>query len=201
MKAALDNLIGELAQEANPRRRRQMLQAGRQWWSAEAVTHFYDEVVRLLHVDVQQAERIARSAVWLSERIGDDASRAASLRALAHIFYRKRKYEDSVELYQVALATYEKLGLSLEAGRTLNSSLQSLIYLGRYSDAMEYAKRARSIFRRHGDRLRLARLDANMGNILYRQDRFEEALKLYQQSHRAFLEIGQPPDVAISLKN
>ena len=87
------------------------------------------------------------------------------------------------ELYQKSLAIYQRLGNRLEAGRTLNSSLQSLIYLGRYEEAMEYAARARAIFERHGDRLRLARLDANMGNVLYRQDRFEEALALYQRAY------------------
>ena len=40
-----------------------------------------------------------------------------------------------------------------------------------------------------------------MGNILYRQDRFEEALELYQRAYNAFLEIGEPQDIAISLKN
>ncbi|MCU1235735.1 MAG: Tetratricopeptide 4, partial [Candidatus Solibacter sp.] len=197
----LAKLMADLAQEPNARRRRQLLQAEHELWKPETVTHLYDEVVRLLHVDVQQAERMARAALLLSERLNDDASRAASQRALAHIFYRKRKYDTSVELYDRALALYEKLGDDLEAGRTLNSSLQSLIYLGRYADAMDAAERARTIFERQGDRLRLARLDANMGNILYRQDRFEEALELYRRAYYAFLEIGEPQDVAISLKN
>src|SRR5205814_9479677 len=35
----------------------------------------------------------------------------------------------------------------------------------------------------------------------YRQDRFEEALVLYQRAYAAFLEIGEPQDVAIALKN
>jgi tetratricopeptide (TPR) repeat protein len=39
-----------------------------------------------------------------------------------------------------------------------------------------------------------------MGNILYRQDRFEEALELYQRAYTTFLEIGEPQDVAISLQ-
>ena len=46
------------------------------------VTRFYDEVVRLLHVDVRQAERIARAASQVAGRLGDDASRAAGLRAM-----------------------------------------------------------------------------------------------------------------------
>jgi CHAT domain-containing protein/tetratricopeptide (TPR) repeat protein len=197
----LEKLLSDLAREPVGRRRRHLLQAQRQFWKPETVTRLYDEVVRLLHVDVHQAERMARAAMQMAKGVGDDASRAAGQRALAHIYYRKRKYEASIELYQSALALYEGLGNDLETGRTLNSSLQSLIYLGRYQDAMEAAERARAIFERLGDRLRLARLDANMGNILYRQDRFEEALELYQRAYRAFLEIGEPQDVAISLKN
>jgi CHAT domain-containing protein/tetratricopeptide (TPR) repeat protein len=198
---SLDQLIGELAREPNPRRRRQILQTQRELWQPDTVSRLYEEVVRLLHVDVQQAERIARAAADMADKIGDEASQAASLRALAHIYYRKRQYEFSVDLYDKALAIYERVGDEREAGRTLNSSLQSLIYLGRYFEAEEHARKAREIFTRLGDRLRLARLDANMGNILYRQDCFEEALELYQRAYRAFLEIGEPQDVAISLKN
>jgi CHAT domain-containing protein/tetratricopeptide (TPR) repeat protein len=197
----LDQLLGELAREPNPRRRRQIIQGRRDAWCPETVSRLYDEVVRLLHVDVQQAERVARAASMIAESIGDEASQAASLRALAHIYYRKRQYKESVDLYERALEIYQRAGDEREAARTLNSSLQSLIYLGRYPEAEQYARRARDIFERLGDKLRLARLDANMGNILYRQDCFEDALSLYERAYQAFLEIGEPQDVAISLKN
>ena len=183
----LDELLANLAQEPNARRRRQLLQSRADLCRPDTVTRLYDEVVRLLQVDIQQAERMARAAWLLAGRLGDDASRAAGLRALGHVHYRRRKYEKSLDLYQESLAIYQRLGDALEAGRTLNSSLQSLIYLGRYPEAMDYAEQARQIFERLGDRLRLARLDANMGNILYRQDRFEEALELYLRAYDAFL--------------
>ena len=199
--SALQVLLAGLAREPNPRRRRRLLLSNPELLRPQTVTGLYDEVVRLLHVDIQQAERVARAASLLAGRLGDDASRAAGLRALGHVHYRKRKYQAAVDLYQESLAIYERLGDALETGRTLNSSLQSLIYLGRYPEAMDHAQRARQIFQRLGDRLRLARLDANIGNILYRQDRFEEALELYLRAYHAFLEIGQPQDVAISLKN
>ena len=182
----MDRLLADLAQEPNPRRRRQLLQARADLWRAEDVSRFYDEVVRLLHVNVQQAERIARAAFLIAERLGEAAPRAAGLRALGHVYYRKRKYETSLDHYQQSLELYRGLGDPLEAGRTLNSSLQSLIYLGRYAEAMDQAPEAREIFERAGDRLRLARLDANVGNILYRQDRFEEALELYQRAYDDF---------------
>src|SRR5215471_3250448 len=93
---ALDRLIQELAHEPNPRRRRQLLQSHREAWRPETVTRLYDEVVRLLHVDLQHAERVARAASEVADKIGDEASQASSLRALAHIYYRKRQYEFSV---------------------------------------------------------------------------------------------------------
>src|SRR5471030_579957 len=94
--ANLEELMLRSAAELNPRRRRQLLNLCRPWWQPETVTRFYDEVVRLIHVDVEQAERMARSAAWLAERLGDDASRAAGLRAMGHILYRKRKYLPSL---------------------------------------------------------------------------------------------------------
>src|SRR5437879_4164027 len=127
---SLDQLITELAREPNPRRRRQVLAGHRDAWRPETVSRFYEEVVRLLHVDVLQAERIARAASTIAEGIADEPSLAASLRALAHIYYRKRQYKDSVDLYERALEIYERVGDEREAARTLNSSLQSLIYLG-----------------------------------------------------------------------
>ena len=57
--------------------------------------------------------------------------------------------------------------------------------LGRYAEAIDApGGRAISAARRPA---RLARLDANVGNILYRQDRFEEALELYQRAYDASL--------------
>ena len=197
----LEQLTANLAREPNARRRRELLRAHPALWQPGTVSRLYDEVVRLLHVDLQQAERLARAAAQIARKTGDPTSQAAGIRALAHIHYRKREYETSLELYKKALAIYNRLGDEREAGRTLSSSLQSLIYLGRYSEARRCARRARGIFTRLGDRLRLARLDANMGNVLYRQDRFGEALELYQRAYAAFVEIGEPQDVAISLKN
>ncbi len=201
MAESLEKLMAQLAAEPDSARRRKLLASGPVPWTPLAVAVLYEEVIRLLHVDIEQAGRVARAALWAAGRARDAASRASALRALGHVFYRKRDYTRSVNLYRQALAIHTRLGDEREAARTLSSSLQSLIYLGRYQEALEHAARAREIFSRHGDRLRLARLDANLGNIYYRQDRFEEALELYQRAYLAFRESGEPQDVAISLKN
>ena len=199
--ASLESLVELLALQPDSRRRRQLLQAGREWWKPETVARLYDEVVRLVRVDLRQAERLARAAAWIAAQIDDEGSRAASLRAMGHVFYLKRKYEPARQHYQAALAIYERLGMELDVGRTISGSLQTLIYLGRYDEAFACAERAHTIFLEHGDHLRLARLDTNMGNILHRQDRFEEALERYQRAYTTFARIGDPQDVAITLQN
>jgi CHAT domain-containing protein len=200
--ANLESFMELLALQPNPRRRRQLLLAGPQWWKPETVARLYDEVVRLVRVDLRQAERLALAAEWISAQIDDEVTRAISLRAVGHVSYLQRKYEPARERYQAALAIYERLGMELDVGRTISGSLQTLIYLGRYDEAFAGAQRARDIFLKHGDHLRLARLDTNMGNVLHRQDRFEEALERYQHAYTTFARIGDDPqNVAITLQN
>src|SRR5665647_854116 len=76
MPSGFAELLVDLAHEPTPRRRRQLLETHRDLWRPETVTRFYDEVVRLLHVDIQQAERMARALSLVAEHLGDDASRA-----------------------------------------------------------------------------------------------------------------------------
>ena len=197
----LDSLVESLVQEASPLRRRQLLMAARDCWNTETVGRFYDEAVRRSNVDIPQAERMARSAAWLSGKLGDDGARASGLRALGHIFERKRRYVQALAHFEQALEIYERMGDEIEVARTLNFSLHCVTYLGRYEDALAWASRAEDIFARHGDRARLARLNGNIGNLLHRQDRFDEAMERYRRAYASLIEIGEPRDVATALQN
>ncbi len=170
----------------------------------ETVSQLYDEIIKRARADLKQADRLAAVTRWLAEQLDDDYCRALSLRASGHILYLRAKHTAALEHYQSALALFERLGREHEVGRTLNSSLHVLIYLGRYDQAFQWGQRARQIFERHGDRLRLARLDINMGNILYRQDRFEEALESYHNAQAGLApldEAEKSQDVAVVLRN
>jgi tetratricopeptide (TPR) repeat protein len=199
--AALDKLVAELTAEPQPLRRRQILLAARECWSPEAVTRLYDEMIRLVRIDVGHADRLARAAAWIGEQIGDDYSRATGLRALGHIAQLRRKYEPAREHYQTALRIYERLGKELEVGRTLNGSLQTLVYLGRWEEAFAYASRAEEIFTRLGERRHLARLDIAVGNVLHRLDRFDEAQQRYERALAVCKELNDVQYVAIALRN
>jgi CHAT domain-containing protein len=160
-----------------------------------------DQIPVLSRVDLRQAGNVARAAAWIAEQLNDDFCHAHSLRADGHMFFLGGEHARAVECYSSAEIRFERLGAEIELGRTLSSSLQALIYLGRYEEAFASAEKARAIFERAGDRVRLARLDANLGNVLHRLDRFEEALKIY---HRAFEELSrsaEPEAAATVLHN
>jgi tetratricopeptide (TPR) repeat protein len=121
---------------------------------------------------------------------------------MGHVLLIRGKYSEALERYDGARELFRTLGREVDLGRTLSGGvLQSLICLGRYEEAFTAAGQARAIFERHGDRLRLARLDSNLGNILYRQDRFQEAIALYERAHEQLARVGEPQDVAAVLSN
>ena len=171
-------------------------------WDPVVVEQLYEQVVRVARVDVRQAKRLADGAAWLAAKLGDGRSRAQSLRASGHVLLIGRRYRDALQRYRAALRLFRAAGAHIDVGRTLSGgALQSLILLGRYQEAAASAREARRIFERHGDVLRLARLDSNVGNIFFRRNRFAEALALYERAHQQLARVGQPQDVAAVLIN
>ena len=194
-------LIEQLVRAPNGQARVRMLRRHRDLWTPALIQRMYDDVVRLARIDLQQAGRLARAAMWLADQIGDEGSRAQSLRAMGHVSVILGRHRDAVKHYDGALRLSRRLGRDIDVARTLNGALQSLSSLGRYDEAFASAEEARTIFERHGNRLGLARLDTNLGNILYRQDRFEEALARYERAYQHLSHIGAPEDVAAVLSN
>ena len=195
-------LLDQLGVQSSRRAMVAFLRQQRQLWDPAAVESLYERVVRVARVDLRQAERLADAATWLADKLGDDRSRAQSLRAVGHVLLIGRKYAEALERYGAALQLFRTAGQDIDVGRTLSGgALQSLIHLGRYQDALASAQEARRIFKRHGDLLRLARLDSNVGNILFRQNRFREALALYERAQAQLANVGEPQDVAAVLIN
>ena len=199
--SSVEQLIEQIAGQTNDRARRMFLRRNRELRNVAVVRRLYEEVARRARADVDAAERFARAAAVLAGWLKDPVARAYSLRADGHICFIRGKQEPALARYKAALKLFERAGLKQDVGRTLNGALQTLIYLGRYQTAFAWAQRARKIFAGTSDRLRLARLDTNLGNILYRQDRFEEALERYRSAAGELRRLGEPQDVAAVLSN
>ena len=165
------------------------------------VAYLSDAVAKVIHVDLDHAERLSTAAGWLAARVGDDHGRARAMRALGNVRFSRGKYAQALGLWDEAVDLFRSRGSEIEVGRTLSNSLQALIFLGRYEEASRRALVARGLLERAGDRVCLARLDCNLANLFYRQDRFPEALELYRRAYEQFLEQGGIHDVAAALRN
>src|SRR6266850_6983873 len=157
---ALDALVGQLAEFSTSRARVSFLRRHEEFRDPAVVEHLYARVVRLARIDLQQADRLAQAAKWVADRLADDGSHAQSLRATGHVLFIRGKYKEATEHYNAAVKRFRRAGREVDVARTLNGALQSLISLGKYDEALEWAGQARVLFERHGIALGLARLDS-----------------------------------------
>lgn len=181
--------------------RRVFLQQNPHLQHQSMVVYLASQVPTIARDDVDRALQLAGLASWLAEILNDDYCRARSARAMGHPLQLKGKHRESLLEYQKALDLFTKLNLESEVGITLSGSLQPLILLGNYEESRLREEKARRIFKAQGDKLRLARLDANLGNILHRQDRFQEALVLYHRAEQSLQQFDAMDDLAIVLNN
>jgi tetratricopeptide (TPR) repeat protein len=170
-------------------------------WTPALIVRLADEVTAHTQVDLGQAESWLVAVRWLAAHTTDTTARARASRAAGHVASLRGRYRVALAHYRDALAGFRKARLSLETAITRSGALQTLIYLGRYREAFRWATLARRVFATRGDDLRLARLETNVGNILHRHDRFEEALARYQSALEAFVRGHHPRDEAIVLRN
>lgn len=159
------------------------------------------EARQRMRVNLTDAIAYSAAAYAVARYLKSPKSLAESLKMRGHVAYLGGKYRQAAKAYEKAIEILEKLGDEVEAGRTLSSALQTLIYLGRYDAALAWGDRARDIFERHTDQLRLARLDANIANVLHRQDRLQEALAKYESAISEFRRLGDRDSIAIALRN
>jgi CHAT domain-containing protein len=142
-----------------------------------------DAAVRtLVRVDLKKAQDLAQAAVTVANQLGDYESRAYAVRATANSLGFLGQNKEASELHTQAIELFKQAKKPMEVGRTLSTSIQSLILLGEYERAHSAADEARKIFFEAGDTARLARLDINVANIFYRQDKFREALDCYRRA-------------------
>src|SRR5262249_2225145 len=106
-------------------------------------------------VNAVESLRIAEAVLAVAETTAGDEPVAPGLRAKANALWVMNRNKAAIILFDRAASIYEKAGNETELGRTLSTSIQALIRVGQYARAMEGAERAREIFTRTGDKLRL----------------------------------------------
>ncbi|HYL13633.1 MAG TPA: CHAT domain-containing tetratricopeptide repeat protein [Terriglobales bacterium] len=167
----------------------------------EVIEQLAPLVVKKIRVDAWEALRLAESVVLIARKLRRKECIALALRAKANALHACGKNRAAVAHHDQAYQIYASRGSWKEAARTLSSSIQPLILLGKYDRAFAAAEQAREIFSRMGEDKRIANLENNIGNIFHRQDRFEEAVAHYERAYQALATYQEWEHAAIALSN
>ncbi len=194
-------LIPELTALAGEETRREFLRRHAGIADPAFVELLCTEVSRLVWADLGQARKLAAAAHFLAEALDDERCRGLADRATANAYHCAGEKDEAQELYELALDRFRRIGEDSEAAVTRSSALLNLAFLGDYGRVARWEEAARETFARLGDRLRLAILDHNFANILYRQDRWEDALERYSRAYKEFVSLHRPQDATICLRN
>lgn len=174
-REALEALVPQLVRLTDDAARSKFLTAHRELAHADLVRELTDLVRSHGRVNTREALLLAEFAVALAHELNDQAALAQSLLAKGGALYGVGEHRASIQHNSQAVQIFRTLGMTTDLARTLNASIQPHILLGEYEQAMAAVEEARAIFQAEGNAWRLARVDANAGNIYHRQDRFAEA--------------------------
>jgi tetratricopeptide (TPR) repeat protein len=197
----IPELIEQLLEAESISARQELIEQSAEICQREVINAIADAVNRIAREDLPRAERLAEVTCDAAEHSGDPFCRARIRRAYGNLQVLRGKYADAIQTFETCLDQFAAIGEEIEVAATLSGSLQPLIYLSRYSEALERAQKARDIAKRHQDDLLLARLDINVGNILHRLDRCSEAVLNYERALVTLDRLGQRRDCAVAWIN
>ena len=201
LKTEADAMIDRLlALDDASARRHLVLQNPSLGWE-EIISTLADRVWQEVRIDTARAHALADIATAIAEARDTKLGLAKALRAKGNAFYVSDQHASAIENHQRAASLFEEVGDHSQQARTLSSSIQPLLLLGRYDEALAVGERAREIFSREQNSWRLARLEINIGNIYHRQDRFEEALASYKLAYDGLSALDDAEGMAAVLSN
>jgi CHAT domain-containing protein len=139
----------------------------------------------LLPRDPDLAQALAETNLHIASLLDTPLAWAYANRSCAQVFYTMRKSLDAEPYFDKAVQLFEEAGLVGEVGRTLVGQIENLMYLSRYTEALEVAQRARVALEKATDVRYLAVLEIALGNLYYRLNKYSESLAHYDRAHKA----------------
>ena len=194
-------LLQELRSLTDIAQRQEFLNLRKEQLSLQHVIDLADEVRASARVNAGESLTISEYAVEVAEAIGDPLAVAYAMRSRGNAQYMQGTYSTAVESHREAIRLFETTGRREELARTLLTAITPMNLSGQYDEAFMAAEKARAIFAEVGDELRLSRLDINLGNVYYRQDRFAEALACYRRAYDGVTKHENREGIAVVLGN
>ncbi len=138
----------------------------------------------------------AAQAVALADASGEAAWQASSRQLRGDVHRMLGEHEAALTDYMHAARLYRRASRPGDAARSDASAVDCLSNLGRFTEALRLAARARRVFRRQGESLRSAVLDEIIGLVYFRQDDHARALRMYDRARPVVAAAGRAQDLA-----
>jgi CHAT domain-containing protein len=137
------------------------------------------KIRELLPKDPDLAKTLAETNLYIASLLDTPVAWAYAERSRAQVLYTMRQSAEADPYFEKAAALFEEVGLSGELGRTLVAQMDNLMYLSRYTEALDLAPRAHRALEHAKDSQYLSTLEIALGNIYYRLNRYSESLDHY----------------------
>ncbi|MCB9894906.1 MAG: sigma 54-interacting transcriptional regulator [Planctomycetes bacterium] len=151
--------------------------------------------------DPAQSSGLAKSAVEMAERLGDEMLLATARFQMAGVEYAAGNIESAQHLHQQALPVFEKLGNEHNAGRVLARMALACGMMGNFDEALQYSMRAEEVLRHSGDLSGLAFVHSIRGSIYLKRGNNELALEQIVASERIYRDLTDKRMITLSLGN
>ena len=140
------------------------------------------KIRELLPRDPELAQVLAETNLYIASLLDQPLAWAYANRSLAQVLYTMRRSAEADAYFEKAADLFERAGLRGEVGRTLVGQMDNLMYLSRYSEALDLAERARAALEEAQDVSYLSTLETALGNVYYRLNRYPESLSHYDRA-------------------
>ncbi|GHF70810.1 hypothetical protein GCM10010218_60140 [Streptomyces mashuensis] len=120
---------------------------------------------------------------------------------LAHLFERRRYFDDWLAVTDVALTTARSAGDRRSEGRALDQRANCLRLMRRFEEAVAHHHQAAAVFRELGDMAGEASALGNLGVALRRLGRFDEAVAVLSAAASAHEALGAHRFLGMTLDN
>ncbi|HYR43857.1 MAG TPA: CHAT domain-containing protein [Terriglobia bacterium] len=160
------------------------------------------EVRRLL--DAAEFDRAGRLSEWcvsLAQDLADPMIRARVLVTRGIALARVNEHANALSYFDEALCLYAAAGDEFMAAKVRINRIASYTHLSRYDEALRDGEINNEVLTRLGEKQLLARTLNNLGEVLFRADRFQEWLTTLQRSENLLREIGDRKSLALVYMN
>jgi CHAT domain-containing protein/tetratricopeptide (TPR) repeat protein len=151
--------------------------------------------------DYAEAQRIAKIAVRIAERIGDRVGLGNALYDLGSIYGRQNRAAESLDCLQKSLAIFEEVGDKKGKARTLQAIGVTYNSQRRFEQALEYYDKSLALSQEVGDRNLTALVLNSLGQSHSSLGHYEIGLELYQRSRALSEELNDKATLNMAMNN